>query len=67
MTRLLEGVLKKHFLWKDRPLSRRGFFAVLLPFSRKDCRLCGEEKRVVGDLCPTCAKRRLQTLPGDPT
>lgn len=66
MRTFFDRFLKTHLLWKDRALSRRDLFSILVPFGKKRCRACGEESGTAGAYCPTCAKRRLQTLPGDP-
>lgn len=60
----VDGFMKNHYLWKDRSLSRRDFLSLVLPRGRR-CQGCGEERRFKGVYCPTCAKRRLQPLPGD--
>ena len=62
MLKILEGAIRNHFLWKGRPLSRRGFFSLLFPFGRKNCPLCREARAVAGPTCATCAKRQLEPL-----
>lgn len=39
--------------------SRRDFFLSLVPWTRKNCKVCGESHAGKDDLCPICAKRYL--------
>ena len=43
--RVIEKIMKEHFSWQKKAVSRREFFALLRPFGKK-CSHCGDEQAV---------------------
>lgn len=59
MPRLVEKMIRTQLGLREKELSRRDFFSLFVPFARKMCARCGEEKAVVGPYCVPCSRRQL--------